>query len=198
MALLLNSDGELDFVEAFVPPEEADGILARLRDELDWQEEDIVIAGRPIKVPRLVCWYGDPGTRYRYSGVVHEPLPWTALLSDLKRRVEERCGRRFNSVLGNFYRDGNDSMGWHADKEKELGPEPYIASLSFGAERRFELCHNRSRERLALPLSQGSLLLMGGSLQRHWRHRIPKMPGLRTPRINLTFRFTQPSAGPFT
>lgn len=194
MSLLLNPDGELAFVEAFIPPEEADGILARLREELDWREEDILIAGRPIKVPRLVCWYGDPEARYRYSGVMHEPLLWTALLAELKRRVEEHCGRRFNSVLGNFYRDGHDSMGWHADKEKELGPEPYIASLSFGAERRFELRHNRNRERLALPLSHGSLLLMGGRLQHHWRHRLPKMPGLGMPRINLTFRAILPTS----
>jgi alkylated DNA repair dioxygenase AlkB len=194
MSLLLNSDGELDFVEAFIPPEEADGILARLREELDWREEDILIAGCPIKVPRLVCWYGDRQARYRYSGVMHEPLLWTALLAELKQRVEEHCGRRFNSVLGNFYRDGNDSMGWHADREKELGPEPYIASLSFGAERRFELRHNRSRERLALPLSHGSLLLMGGRLQHHWRHRLPKMPGLGMPRVNLTFRAILPTS----
>lgn len=193
MTLLLASNGELDFIEGFIPPEEADGIHAKLLEELDWQEEDIAIAGRAVKVPRLVCWYGDSEARYRYSGVAHEPLPWTSLLSELRRRVEDRCGHGFNSVLGNLYRDGNDSLGWHADKEKELGPEPYIASLSFGAERRFELCHNRSRERFALPLSHGSLVLMGGSLQRHWRHRVPKMPGVRAPRINLTFRTILPA-----
>jgi alkylated DNA repair dioxygenase AlkB len=186
--MLLNRDGELDLIEGFLPPGEADGFLARLREELAWREEHILIAGRPIRVPRLVCWYGAAGARYRYSGVMHEPLPWTDTLSVLKARVEQACGRRFNSVLGNLYRDGDDSLGWHADKERELGPEPYIASLSFGAERRFELRHNKTRETLALPLSHGSLLLMGGSLQRHWRHRVPKMPGVRLPRINLTFR----------
>jgi alkylated DNA repair dioxygenase AlkB len=188
MAIPPNPDGELEFIEGFVPPDEADGLFARLREELAWQEEHIVIAGQVIKVPRLVCWYGDPSAHYRYSGAAHDPLPWTDTLRALKTRVEERCGRRFNSVLGNFYRDGNDSLGWHADKEKELGPEPYIASLSFGAERRFELRHNKTRDTLALSLSHGSLLLMGGSLQRHWRHRIPRMPGVRSARINLTFR----------
>lgn len=184
----LNSDGELDFVENFIPPQEADGFFLALREELAFSEESIRIAGREVKVPRLVCWYGDSEARYRYSGTDHAPLPWTAALRALKQRVEAYCGRGFNSVLGNLYRDGKDSMGWHADKEKELGPAPRIASLSFGAERRFELRHNKTGEILRLPLTHGSLLLMGGSLQHHWRHRIPKSPSVITPRINLTFR----------
>lgn len=186
--MILSSDGELEFVETFIPQEEADRFFLVLREELAFEEECIRIAGREIKVPRRVCWYGDPGARYRYSGTDHEPLPWTPALRVLRQRVEAYCGRSFNSVLGNLYRDGRDSMGWHADKEKELGPEPYIASLSFGAERRFELRHNKTRETLILPLNHGSLLLMGGSLQRDWRHRIPKSPDVTAPRINLTFR----------
>jgi alkylated DNA repair dioxygenase AlkB len=188
MASLLNCDGELDFIADFIPPREADALLARLAENLEWREETIVIAGRKIQVPRLVCWYGDPEARYRYSGTDHAPLPWPAVLRALRERVEERCGRTFNSVLGNLYRDGDDSLGWHADKEKELGPEPFIASLSLGAERLFQLRHNKTRRTLSLPLNHGSLLLMGGSLQRHWRHRVPRMPGVRAPRINLTFR----------
>jgi alkylated DNA repair dioxygenase AlkB len=121
-------------------------------------------------------------------------LSWTDTLWALKERVEAQSGRRFNSVLGNLYRNGNDAMGWHADNEPELGPEPCIASLSFGAERRFELRHNQTRRLLSLPLNHGSLLLMGGHLQRHWRHRIPRMPGLQDPRVNLTFRTISPKS----
>jgi alkylated DNA repair dioxygenase AlkB len=194
MAKLLNLDGELDFIEDFIPDREADAFLVRLQEDLAWQEENIIIAGRKIQVPRLVCWYGDPGARYRYSGVDHPPSIWTETLRALKERVEAKSGRRFNSVLGNLYRNGNDAMGWHADNEPELGPEPFIASLSFGAERRFELRHDKTRHNLSLTLSHGSLLLMGGRLQRHWRHRIPRMPGMQDPRINLTFRTIFPKS----
>jgi alkylated DNA repair dioxygenase AlkB len=186
--MLATPDGELEYIADFIPADRADVLFDRLREELAWHEEDIAIAGRTIRVPRLVCWYGDPGAHYRYSGTGHDPLPWTDLLNLLKLEVEQRSGRRFNSVLGTLYRDGNDSLGWHADKERELGPEPCIASLSFGAERRFELRHNNSREAVGLTLGHGSLLFMGGSLQRHWRHRVPKVPAVRSPRINLTFR----------
>ena len=190
---LARRDGELYYLENFIPTAEADRFLERLRAELDWREEVVTIAGRAIQVPRLVCWHGDSEARYRYSGVVHAPEPWTEALSSLRQRVEAYCAQRFNSVLGNLYRNGDDTLGWHADQERELGPEPYIASLSFGAERRFDLRHNRSRETMNLPLTHGSLLLMGGQLQHHWQHRIPRMRGVRAPRINLTFRAILPS-----
>jgi alkylated DNA repair dioxygenase AlkB len=193
MTLLLDRDGEIGYIEDFIPAEEADFLLARLLEELDWQAESIRIAGREIQVPRLVCWYGDTQAHYRYSGVDHRPLPWTATLQALRVRVETRCQRRLNSVLCNLYRDGRDSMGWHADNERELGPNPFIASLSLGAERRFDLRHDRTGEILHLPLTHGSLLLMGGSLQHHWRHRIAKQVGIAEPRINLTFRLIHPS-----
>ncbi|CAL1239810.1 alpha-ketoglutarate-dependent dioxygenase AlkB family protein [Candidatus Methylocalor cossyra] len=188
MANLVDRDGEVYLFADFIRPAEADRLFEQLREELAWRQESLVIAGRRVAVPRLVCWYGDPGMGYRYSGVDHEPQPWTTTLRTLKGRVEAQCGRRFNGVLGNFYRDGQDSMGWHADREPELGPAPFIASLSFGAARRFELRHNRSHEILSLPLSHGSLLVMGGPLQHHWRHRVPKDPAVRGARINLTFR----------
>ncbi|WP_077728744.1 alpha-ketoglutarate-dependent dioxygenase AlkB [Methylocaldum sp. 14B] len=181
-------DGELYFVEDFVSRPEADALHILLRRDLAWQEEDITVFGRRVRVPRLVCWYGDAGAAYRYSGVSHEPLPWNETLSMLKDRVERFCGRRFNSVLGNLYRDGRDSMGWHADKEKELGSNPFIASLSFGAERLFRLRHNKTGETLEIVLTHGSLLLMGGRLQHGWRHSVPKAREPKTERINLTFR----------
>jgi len=192
MTLLLDRDGEIGYIEDFIPAEEADLLLILLREELDWQAESIRIAGREIQVPRLVCWYGDTQAHYRYSGVDHRPLPWTTALQALRVRVETRCQRRLNSVLCNLYRDGRDSMGWHADNERELGSNPFIASLSLGAERRFDLRHNRTGEVLHLPLTHGSLLLMGGSLQHYWRHRIAKQSGIVEPRINLTFRLIHP------
>ncbi len=188
MINLAPRDGELYFVEDFVPRREADSFHGLLRRDLAWREEEIVMLGRRVKVPRLVCWYGDKGAVYRYSGVDHVPLPWTETLLILKERIERFCGRRFNSVLGNLYRDGRDSLGWHADKERELGPNPFIASLSFGAERLFKLRHNKTGETLDIVLTHGSLLLMGGSLQHGWRHAVPKTREPKTERINLTFR----------
>lgn len=182
------ADGELRLIEGFLTAPEAAILIQCLQSELDWQEEALMIAGRQVMVPRLVCWYGDPGACYRYSGVSHEPLAWTPALARLRTALEQRSGSRFNSVLGNFYRSGQDSMGWHADKEKELGLNPVIASLSLGATRRFLLRHNRTREQIELSLTDGSLLIMGGRLQHTWRHCVPKSPRCADPRINLTFR----------
>ena len=188
MINLASQDGELYYLPGFISPPEALAMFQRLHVGLAWREEDIVIAGRRIPVPRRVCWYGDEGAVYRYSGVSHIPLPWTDDLLALKCRIESACGHGFNSVLANLYRDGQDSMGWHADKEKELGENPYIASLSLGAERWFKLRHNQSGETIDIRLGDGSLLLMGGCLQHHWRHCLPKMREVKTARINLTFR----------
>jgi alkylated DNA repair dioxygenase AlkB len=181
-------DGAVHLFPDFLSSADAGALFQTLRAELDWQQETIVIAGRPVLVPRLVCWYGDHGADYRYSGVQHHTSPWTPALQALREKVERRTGGRYNSVLGNYYRSGNDSMGWHADKEKELGTHPIIASLSLGASRRFLLRHNKTREQLELLLTDGSLLLMGGSLQHHWRHCVPKAPSAAGTRINLTFR----------
>lgn len=185
---LIADDGELYFLPSFFPADVGSRLFSDLRKQLDWQEESIVIAGRSIKVPRRVCWYGDSTARYRYSGVSHDPRPWTDTLLHIKARVESECGHRFNSVLGNLYRDGRDSMGWHADKEKELGTNPVIASVSLGATRRFRLRHVRRGISLDLDLHNGSLLIMAGSLQHHWRHCLPKTAGECAERINLTFR----------
>lgn len=185
---LLNQDGIIDYVEVFLAPDAADCLLPILVNTLSWREETIRIAGRAVRVPRRVAWHGDPGAVYRYSGVTHEPEPWTPALLELRERLEAWCQRPFNSVLGNLYRDGQDAMGWHADNEPELGPAPHIASLSLGAERRFEIRHNRSRETLSMPLAHGSLLIMGGTFQAHWKHRLARQPGIAKPRANLTFR----------
>lgn len=160
-----------------------------LRAEIDWRQEEVVIFGRPRLVPRLVAWHGEPGARYTYSGTPHKPLPWTPVLEQVRRRVQELSGRHFNAVLLNLYRDGRDGMGWHSDDEAELGPEPAIASVSLGATRRFCLRHRRRKEmRAELSLPHGSLLLMSGATQRHWVHAVPKTAVRTGERINLTFR----------
>jgi alkylated DNA repair dioxygenase AlkB len=136
----------------------------------------------------LVAWYGDPQASYRYSGIAHTPLPWLPLLAELKIQIELQSKQSFNSVLCNLYRSGQDSMGWHADKEPELGNNPYIASLSFGAARLFKFRHLKTKDTVDVILENGSLLLMGGELQYHWRHSLPKTTKVSEPRINLTFR----------
>lgn len=165
-------------------------VLQRLIAEVPWRCEEVVMWGRRVPQPRLTAWYGDAGASYAYSGIQLHPLPWTPILLDIKTRVEETVGSRFNSVLLNYYRDHHDSIGFHSDDEPELGERPVIASLSFGAERTFVLKHKRSKtaEPARLRLSSGSVLLMKGDTQRCWRHGIPKETRPCGPRINLTFR----------
>ena len=188
MESLVGQDGEVYLLRQFYQRPDADQLFQALRKELAWQQENIIIVGKCVKVPRLVCWYGDHEAVYQYSGVVHEPLPWTADLFRVRQQIEQYCGRYFNSVLANLYRDGSDSMGWHADKEKELGVNPFITSLSLGDERLFKIRHNKTKQTIDINLQHGDLLLMGGALQHHWRHCVPKTRKEKTPRINLTFR----------
>lgn len=185
---LVPFDGEVYWHRRFYPAAEADHLLAALSSELAWREERILIFGKPATVPRLMCWYGDAAARYRYSGVDHEPLPWTPSLSAVRATIEGFCGAPFNSVLANYYRNGRDSMGCHADDEKELGTNPVIASLSLGASRLFRLYHQKPTAAVSLNLGHGDLLIMAGSLQHHWRHALPKSRQQTAPRINLTFR----------
>lgn len=181
-------DGELYLLQAFYPQAIADNYFNSLRQNLAWQTEQIHIFGRWVEVPRLMAWYGDPGADYRYSGVDHQPLPWTSELQTLRTDVGAVCRLAFNSVLANLYRDGRDSMGCHADNEKELGPNPLIASLSFGETRLLRFRHAHSRTTLDIELSHGDLLIMAGELQHHWRHELPKTRQAKQARINLTFR----------
>lgn len=175
---------------AFYPGNVADALLQRLICEIPWQQDNIQIAGRTISIPRLQAWFGDPGTDYSYTGLKLRPKPWVSPLPEIRRKLEAETGHRFNSVLLNYYRDGRDSVDWHADDEPELGPDPVIASLSFGTERLFQLRHQQDRKqpRRDCLLPHGSMLLMGAGMQAHWKHRVPKQPGLGGPRINLTFR----------
>ena len=181
-------DGELYLIKQFYNLSESDQLFAQLQIDLAWQEESIFIYGKWVKVPRLMCWYGDPDAWYRYSGVNHQPMPWTATLRTIREQVEQQCQCTFNSVLANLYRDGNDSMGCHADDEKELGLNPVIVSLSLGDQRLFKLHHKHCKEKLDIILGHGDLLVMSGALQNHWMHAVPKTKKLKTQRINLTFR----------
>jgi len=186
---------ELAIIEGWLALDEADALLAQLLAAIPWENHRIRIFGREVASPRLSCWIGDPDTSYVYSGARFEPRPWPASLSSLRERVEQACGARFNSVLANLYRNGDDAMGWHSDDEPELGERPVIASLSLGAERRFRLRPRRPRGEPArredirsLVLRHGSLLRMAGDTQRRYRHDLPRVRGLDAPRLNLTFR----------
>jgi alkylated DNA repair dioxygenase AlkB len=175
----------------FVGADDAARLFVALERELPFRQEDVVLFGRRIPQPRLSVWMGDAGAHYTYSGVTREPVPWHPLVQGLRDRLTTACSAPFNSVLCNLYRDGLDSMGFHSDDEPELGPEPTIASLSFGAPRTFILTAKAKAERKSaarIVLASGSLLVMRGRLQARFRHGVPKEPAVEDPRINLTFR----------
>jgi alkylated DNA repair dioxygenase AlkB len=168
---------------------EADRLLQVLRDELTWEQREIVLYGRRVLQPRLIAWAGEKG--YRYSGQTLEPRAFTPHLIPLLEAVQARTHVAFNHVLANRYRDGNDSMGFHADDEPELGENPQVATISLGATRRFVLRPRRGRETdpHAYDLGHGSLLIMGGTCQRQYHHGVPKQPSVRDERVSLTFRW---------
>jgi alkylated DNA repair dioxygenase AlkB len=174
-------------VDFGAPP---DVILRELIEQTPWRTEVITLWGQQHQQPRLTAWFGDPGARYTYSGLSLAPLPWTDLLSDIRTRIETLTEGSFNSVLLNHYRDQRDSMGMHSDDEPELGRNPMIASVSLGEQRTLVLKHKFRKELkpVHLPLDSGSLLLMKGATQHHWKHGINKESRPCGPRVNLTFR----------
>ena len=172
----------------------ADQWLTRLTEQTPWQQPQVRIFGRHVAVPRLVAWYGDAEASYRYSGLTHQPLPWTPLLAQIRAQVEQAAGQSLNGVLLNYYRDGQDSMGWHSDDEPELGVNPLIASLNLGGTRRFDLRRKgQNRIEHSLDLQHGSLLVMRGATQHHWQHQVAKTRASCAPRLNLTFRLIKPN-----
>jgi alkylated DNA repair dioxygenase AlkB len=179
-------DGELAILPQLSLPASNGAILAQLIDETPWRAETVTVYGKQHLQPRLSAAYGD--APYTYSGLTIHPLPWTPLLLSIKEAVEHACAYKFNSVLLNYYRDGRDSMGMHSDNERELGRNPVVASVSFGATRTFILRHKGSKQTLKLGLTDGCLLLMAGALQHHWQHGINKSAKDLGPRLNLTFR----------
>jgi alkylated DNA repair dioxygenase AlkB len=182
-------DAEVIFYRDFYGGEESENLFRALTQNIAWKQEQIQVPGRKVPLPRLTAWYGDEGKVYRYSGITVYPHAWTDLLRGIKARVEGVAGIAFNSVLLNLYRTEHDSVAWHSDDEPELGVNPVIASVSFGAARNFQFKHIHQPElRQEILLTPGSLLVMRGTTQHFWRHRIPKTTQPHGPRINLTFR----------
>lgn len=166
----------------------ADALFERLLQAVPWENHPVRLFGRERAAPRLSCWMGDPGARYRYSGIERSPIEWLPELLPLRARLAAELGVDFNSVLANLYRSGDDAMGWHSDDEKELGPRPTIASVSLGAARRFLIRQRHGDARLGVELEHGSLLVMAGETQANTRHSLPRTRRVVGPRVNLTFR----------
>lgn len=187
MKNLLPFDGEAYFFvgNSFFQKEK---LFDKLKEEVDWKQDEVVMFGKRHTLRRLSAWYGDEPFEYTYSKVSRQALPWTETLAEIKSQVENISGETFNSCLLNFYHDGADSMGWHSDDEPELDPNASIASVSLGAERKFSFKHKRSKETVSTFLENGSLLLMKPPTQEHWLHTLRKSKKVSEGRINLTFR----------
>lgn len=186
---VLPKDGFSVYCPHYFEKSASNNLFLQMKESIAWRSEEIKIFGRWVMQPRLTAWYGDGDKIYSYSGLQMKPLPWTDFLLEIKSKVELQCGLGFNSVLLNYYRNGTDSMGWHSDDEPELGKNPAIASVSFGAERMFCLRHKKEKLlQVKLMLAHGSLLIMSGETQHYWQHAIPKTAKPVGERINLTFR----------
>ena len=186
--LIKINNGEYIYIPNFYKKEIADKYLQRLISDIKWKQESMKMYGKEIPFPRLTSWYGDNDKPYSFSGIKLQPNPWSPGLLKIKSDIEPKAEVSFNSVLLNRYRDGSDSISWHTDAEKELGTNPVIASVNFGAERKFQLKHKETNERIDILLKHGSLLIMQGELQHFWKHQIPKSKKVNQERVNLTFR----------
>jgi len=185
---LLPYDGEVNYYGPVIDLQTASRYLQTLLNTIEWKNDEAIIFGKHIITKRKVAWYGDAGFSYKYSGTTKHALAWTAELLQLKQLVETLTGDQFNSCLLNLYHTGDEGMAWHSDDEKSLGKNTTIASLSFGAERKFALKHRQSKEPRSVLLQNGSLLVMKGATQTNWLHSLPKTKKITIPRINLTFR----------
>ncbi len=185
---ILPYDGEAIYHGIVFPKATADHYAAVLMENIAWKHDEAVIYGKHLVTARKVAWYADKPFSYSYSGTTKQALPWTEELLTLKQVAEEQSGCRFNSCLLNLYHHGEEGMAWHSDDERSLGENTVIASLSFGAERKFAFKHKRTKETVSLMLAHGSLLVMKGTTQSCWLHRLPPTTKVKRPRINLTFR----------
>jgi alkylated DNA repair dioxygenase AlkB len=183
-------NGEIWILNDFLSKQRADKFLNVFLESINWKQEEIKLYGKVFPVPRKTAWYGYEGFNYSYSGINCNPETWTSELFEVKSEIEGLLENvDFNSVLLNLYRDGKDSVSWHADNEKELGINPTIASVSLGAIRRFDIKHKEDTEKsMKIELLPGSLIIMRGEFQHYWLHQIPKQLKVTTPRVNLTFR----------
>jgi len=179
---------DLVLFKAFYPPAQCKEYLHELITKVDWSDDYYIAFGRRIDIPRQQAWYADEGIRYSYSNNLLQTQAWISPLVEIKQQIESTLGHSFNSVLLTYYRNGEDSVSWHADDEAELGSDPWIASLSLGASRDFLYCHRHQEVRKQLTLHSGDLLLMHPAFQHNWEHCVPEQPEVNGPRINLTFR----------
>ena len=188
MSNLLLRDGTVNYYRNVLTHNEANRYFDLLLQNILWRNDEAVIFGKHIVAKRKVAWYGDSDYLYTYSNTTKQALTWTKELSDLKQRVEEVTGTKFNSCLLNLYHNGDEGIAWHSDDEKPLGENSIIASLSFGAERKFYFKHKQTKQMISVVLEHGSLLIMKDATQTNWLHSLPKSKKITRPRINLTFR----------
>lgn len=184
----LPKDGIVNYYGTILPFETANAYYHQLLHHIEWQNDEAIIFGKHIITKRKVAWYGEQSFEYTYSNTTKKALPWTKELLELKQIVEHETGETFNSCLLNLYHSGEEGMAWHSDAEEDLKKDGAIGSLSFGAERKFAFKHKTTKEKVELFLAHGSLLVMKGSTQTHWLHRLPPTKKVKSPRINLTFR----------
>jgi alkylated DNA repair dioxygenase AlkB len=185
---LLPYDGTAIYFGPILGKEKAEFLFKNLIDQIAWQQDQVMIYGKKYITKRKTAWYGDQPFQYTYSGATRTALPWGDDLLKLKSIVEQHSGETFNSCLLNLYHDGSEGMSWHSDDERMLKKNGVIASLSFGAERKFSFKHKQTKETVTIELEHGSLLVMKGTTQTHWLHSIPKSVKIKSPRVNLTFR----------
>lgn len=185
---LLPKDGTVHYFGKILSATRADQYFDALLNTIEWKNDEAIIFGKKIVTKRKVAWYGDVSFEYTYSNTTKTALPWTKTLLELKEIVEVECGESFNSCLLNLYHTGDEGMAWHSDGEKDLKKDGTIASMSFGAERKFSFKHKQTQEKIELMLEHGSLLLMKDTTQTHWLHRLPPTKKVTGPRVNLTFR----------
>lgn len=185
---LLPRDGIVYYYGVVMPKADADDMLSRLLRDIAWKHDEAVIYGRKITTRRMVAWYADAPFEYTYSKITKRALPWTADLLRLKKLAEDVTGETYNSCLLNLYHDGSEGMAWHADAERDLKKNGAIGSLSFGAARKFAFKHKKTGETVSRVLEHGSVLVMKGTTQTHWLHRLPPTVTVTQPRVNLTFR----------
>jgi len=185
---LISNDGDVKYYASVMNMDMADNYMQSLLNKISWENDQAKILDKHIITKRKVAWYGDKPFRYTYSNSTKEALNWIPELLELKSLVEMECNETFNSCLANLYHDGSEGMAWHSDGEKDLKENGAIASLTFGAERKFAFKHKATKETVSLMLRSGSLLTMNGCTQKHWMHRLPPTKLVTEPRINLTFR----------
>ncbi|MNJ84562.1 2OG-Fe(II) oxygenase superfamily protein [compost metagenome] len=185
---LLPKDGIVNYYGVIFSRQQADFFLETLLNAIEWRNDEAVIFGKRIITKRKVAWYGEKAFEYTYSNTTKQALPWTKELLELKSAIEQQTGETFNSCLLNLYHDGSEGMAWHSDGEKDLLKNGAIGSLSFGSERKFAFKHKQTKEKVELILEHGSLLVMKGTTQTHWLHRLPPTKLNKKPRVNLTFR----------